>query len=129
VQVADPAGLTYPFHLVAPGLVAMARWDGDRLDDYLATPLEAATTHSVVEPDSIRRRLDKIRQLGYAWTDQELDLEVNGVAVPIDVDDIGPSAIATLYGPTYRLDPKATPDLGDRLVAFVRERSAGLFAG
>jgi DNA-binding IclR family transcriptional regulator len=129
VQVADPAGLTYPFHLVAPGLAAMARWDRDRLDDYLATPLEAATTHSVVDPDSIRRRLDEIRRLGYAWTDQELDLEVNGVAAPIDVDDIGPTAIATLYGPTYRLDPLATPDLGARLVAFVRERSAGLFAG
>jgi IclR family transcriptional regulator, acetate operon repressor len=129
VQVADPTGLAYPYHLVAPGLAAMAQWDDDRLDDYLATPLEAATTHSDVDPDSIRRRLEEIRRLGYAWTDQELDLEVNGIAVPIDIDDAGPTAIATLYGPTYRLDPVATPELGIRLVAFVRERSAGLFAG
>ncbi len=128
VQVADPAGERFAFHLVAPGLVAMAAWPGDRLDEYLATPLTAATDRSVVEPDRIRARLHRIRDRSFAWTDQELDLEVNGLAVPIRRDG-EVIAIATLYGPTYRLNADETPGLGPALAAFVTDRSAALIGG
>src|SRR5262245_37304286 len=96
VQVADPVDRTYPFHLVAPGLVAMAAWPDARLDQYLAEPLAAATTHSVTMPARIRKRLARIRRAGYAWTDQELDLEVNGLAAPIVDADGETIAVATL---------------------------------
>jgi DNA-binding IclR family transcriptional regulator len=121
VQVADPVDRTYPFHLVAPGLVAMAAWP---LDHYLVEPLAAATSHSVTEPSRIRKRLARIRLDGYAWTDQELDLEVNGLAAPI-VDNAGTTiAVATLYGPSYRFAQQLSPDLGDQFAAFARERTA-----
>ncbi len=126
VQVADPAGLTFPFHLVAPGLMVMADWPRDRLDALLARPLAASTANSVTDVDAIRSRLARIRTLGFAWTDQELDLEVNGLAVPIR-DGAGKQvAVATLYGPAYRLDALGSPDLGPALAAFVAERAVGL---
>lgn len=121
VQVADPAGESYPYHLVAPGLVVMAHWPDERLDAHLATPLAGATEHSVTKPASIRRRLAAIRRTGYAWTDQELDLEVNGLAVPI-VEDGALVAVATLYGPAYRFAEQLQPELGADLAAFVAER-------
>jgi DNA-binding IclR family transcriptional regulator len=100
VQVADPVDRTYRFHLVAPGLVAMAAWPEQRLDHYLSEPLPAATANSVTDPARIRKRLARIRRDGYAWTDQELDLEVNGLAAPI-VDAAGTTiAVATLYRPS-----------------------------
>lgn len=112
VQVADPVGDTFPFHLVAPGLVAMAAWPDARLDEYLAAPLAAATAYSMTQPRELRRRLDQIRRQGYAWTDQELDLEVNGLAAPI-LDHTGATvAIATLYGPSYRFSEAISPDRG-----------------
>lgn len=124
VQVADPVDRTYPFHLVAPGLVAMAGWPGERLDQYLSEPLAAATPNSVTEPSRIRKRLARIRRDGYAWTDQELDLEVNGLAAPI-VDGSGATiAVATLYGPSYRFAEQLSPDLGNQFAAFARERTA-----
>jgi len=124
VQVADPADRTYPFHLVAPGLVAMAAWPDDRLDAYLAEPLTGATANSVTDPGRIRKRLVRIRRDGYAWTDQELDLEVNGLAAPI-VDASGTTvAVATLYGPSYRFAEQLDPQLGRNFATFVRERSA-----
>jgi len=128
VQVADPAGVSYPFHLVAPGLMAMTDWSPDRLDAYVARPLAVATEHSVVDGTMIRRRLARARDQGFCWTNQELDLEVNGLAVPIRDAGGRQVAVATLYGPAYRLDAARSPELGPRLAAFVAERSAGLLA-
>ena len=122
VQVADPVGESYPYHLVAPGLVVMAHWPAERLDAHLAGPLAAATEHSVVKPAVVRRRLATIRRTGYAWTDQELDLEVNGLAAPILGDDGELLAVATLYGPSYRFAESLQPDLGAAFAAFVAER-------
>lgn len=124
VQVPDPVGERFDFHLVAPGLVAMAEWPDDRLAGYLTGPLEAATEHSVTGPDRIRARLRRIRDDGFAWTDQELDVDVNGLAVPVRSSTGELLAVATLYGPAYRLNPDATPDLGAALARFVAARTA-----
>lgn len=123
VQVADPIDLTYPYHLVAPGLVCMAWWPVERVEAYLAQPLVAATERSVTDPAAVRRRLRRIRRDGYAWTDQELDLEVNGLAVPIldPADEL--LAVATLYGPSYRFAEALQPALGGELAARVIERT------
>lgn len=126
VQVADPAGETFTYHLVAPGLVAMAAWTADRLDRYLAGPMAGATPNSVTRPAAIRRRLARIRRDGYAWTDQELDIEVNGLAAPIVGAAGTPIAVATLYGPSYRFAESIRPELGADLAAFVADRAATL---
>jgi DNA-binding IclR family transcriptional regulator len=128
VQVADPAGERFEFHLVAPGLVAMAEWPDDRLAQHLASPLTRATEHSVTQPRRVRARLQSVRDDGFAWTDQELDLDVNGLAVPIRSSDGVLVAVATLYGPAYRLSAKASPALGPLFAADVRRR-AGLLLG
>jgi DNA-binding IclR family transcriptional regulator len=126
VQVADPIDRTYPFHLVAPGLVAMAAWPKERLDHYLSERLPAATAHSVTDPTRIRKRLARIRRDGYAWTDQELDLEVNGLATPI-LDTAGTTiAVATLYGPSYRFAEQLDPELGAQFAALVGARTAAV---
>lgn len=124
VQVADPVGHTYRYHLIAPGLVAMAHWPSERLAAYLAEPLERATRHSVVGVTAIRKRLASTRRVGYAWTDQELDVEVNGLATPILAPEGGLLAVATLYGPSYRFSEALQPELGREFAAFVAERTA-----
>lgn len=129
VQVPDPSGQVYPHHLVAPGLVAMSAWSSARLDRHLAQPLPPSTSRSVTDPDAIRARLERIRDDGFAWTDQELDVDVNGVAVPV-LDGAGRQvAVATLYGPAYRLDPTVRPALAAELAAFVAARAPALLGG
>jgi IclR family transcriptional regulator, acetate operon repressor len=123
VQVADPLDRSYSYHLVAPGLVVMARWPRARLAAYLAASLERATPHSVSAPTAIRRRLTAVRKAGYAWTDQELDLEVNGLAAPIVAADGSVVAVATLYGPSYRFAEALQPDLGREFAAFIASRA------
>lgn len=129
VQVPDPTGERFDFHLIAPGLVAMADWSQLRLGEYLAEPLIGSTVHSVTQPGRIRARLRRIREEGFAWTDQELDLDVNGLAAPIRDRDGELVAVATLYGPAYRLDAERSPELGAAVACFVAERTAALLGG
>lgn len=126
VQVVDPTGSSFPFHVVAPGLIAMTTWKTERLDAYLGEDLTAPTEHSVTDPKKIRSRLRRAASDGFAWTNQELDLEVNGLAVPITDGDGAVVAMATLYGPSYRLSPHERPELGPAFAGFVADRASSL---
>jgi len=126
VQVPDPVGQRYPFHLVAPGLVAMAHWSPARLQAYMATELQTATVHSVTAPAKIRARCRQIRTDGFAWTNQELDLEVNGLAAPIIERSGSLIAVASLFGPAFRLAPERDPGRDLAFRAFVAERTVNL---
>ncbi len=115
VQVPDSSGASLPFHVVAPGLVLMSAWGGDRLGHYLGEPLGAATPRTITDPMQIRRQLETIRTNGFAWADQQLDLEVNGVAAPVVDADGDMVAAISLYGPAYRLNPDRAASLGTEL--------------
>ena len=62
------------------------------------------------DPAPIRERLESIRTNGYAWTDQELDIGVNGLAVGLFE---GHALVATvsLFGPDYRFSASRLPHL------------------
>lgn len=126
VQVADSTWQRYAFHVIAPGVMSMAYWDAGRLDAYLANELEPATDHSVTDPKRIAKRLRKARADGFVWTDQELDLEVNGLASPI-VDSRGALvAVMSIYGPAYRFSEIVSPRVGPEFRDLVAARAAAL---
>ncbi len=123
VQVADPVDERFEPHLVAPGIVTMAWWPQSRLEQYLAQGPRSATDHSVTAPAAIRRRLARVRRDRFAWTDQELDREVNGLAAPIRAVGGAVIAVATLYGPSYRFSQDLLPELGAAFAELVHDRS------
>lgn len=124
IQAPDPTGERLDFHLVAPGLALMTSWDDERLDTYTAAPLPAATPLTITATGPLRDAIRLSAQRGYAWADQALDLEVNGVAVLVPGAD--PVASISLYGPAYRLNPSDRPGLGDALRKLVSEQAPGL---
>ncbi len=103
ISVPVSSGQRFPFHVVAPGLVLMAAWPDDRLNEYIDSGLAAPTDHSITTADDLWARIRYVRRRGYAWTDQELDLEVNGLALPVTDDEGRVVAAVSLYGPAYRL--------------------------
>lgn len=121
VSVADINGERHPVHLVAPGLVVMAAWQTPRLEAYLAGPPQSATPFSMVKPTPLKRRMKQVREDGFAWTNQELDLGINGLAVPVAVEG-EPTATISLYGPSYRFSPEERPQLARQLVSMIDER-------
>ena len=125
VQVPSVSAERHPFHLVAPGLVLMAGWSEERLGEYLSTDLQRQTRHSVIDPTEIRRRMVEIRDAAYAWAEEELDEEVNGLACAVTSRD-GRTAAVSIYGPAYRLAPDVRPGLAQRFCDVVSERAAAL---
>ena len=124
LTVDTPTGERLDFHLVAPGLALMTSWDDERLGTYTAAPLPAATPLTITAAATLRDVVRMSAERGYAWADQALDLEVNGVAVLVPGAD--PVASISLYGPAYRLNPSDRPGLGDALRDLVSEQAPGL---
>jgi len=125
VQVPDATGSSIDFHLVAPGLALMSLWPAERLTQHLNQPLAEATDYTITDTRAIERRLAAARRDGYIWTNQELDEEINGLAVVIP--DAGPpTAAISLYGPAYRFNPDAQPTVGHQLRQLVTKRAQHL---
>lgn len=115
VQVPDSTGASLPFHQVAAGFVLMTSWSAERLRAYVGQQLPAATPFSLTTATAIRNAVTVADADGHAWAEQALDLEVNGLAVPVHDDHGHLVAAISLYGPAYRLGPAVTPDLGQQL--------------
>lgn len=124
VSVPDVTQERHHFHLVAPGLITMAWWKSSRLTEHLRD-LESATEYSVTSPKVIRARLRDIRSDGFCWTNQELDVGVNGFAVPVIQHDQLVATIS-LFAPAYRFNPEVRPSLGTDVIDLVSERLPGL---
>ena len=117
VMVRDWTGESLPMHSVPSGMTLLANLHEAELDDYLSTPPEQVTPHTLVDPEAIRERIDAIRQLGYAWGYEEGVDGINSLAAPIiDPDGLVVAAIH-IHGPAYRFpNPDRTHDLGSRLI-------------
>jgi IclR family pca regulon transcriptional regulator len=77
-------GTRLPAYLTSHGRIQLAHLPDDRLDDYLArVHLEPRTSHTVTDPQVLRRRLVETRSQGYALVDQELEEGVTSIAVPV----------------------------------------------
>lgn len=102
VQVRDWSGERVPLHVVSSGLIFLAHADVDEVEGFLASDLKRFTQDTVTEPGAIRRRLEEIRNVGYAWTKGEFRSGINSVAAPIHGP--GDTLIGALHchGPSYR---------------------------
>lgn len=117
VQVRDWTDLVNPAHIGSPGLAMMAHWDDDRVDAYLARPLERHTATTVTDPDTIRARLAAIRRDGYAVVVDEFADGIASVAACIVTPDGRVLGTIHAHGPTYRFPPEGMADDVGRVIA------------
>src|SRR5262249_19838909 len=61
-----------------------AGWTDERVADYLhRAELKARTKHSLVKKPALREAVRQARAAGYGYTDQELEIGLRSVAVPV----------------------------------------------
>ncbi len=66
------------------GRAILAFLPEDRVDDILArSDFEALTEHSLTDRAQIEEKLSSVRELGYAFNDQEVAIGVRGIAAPV----------------------------------------------
>ncbi|MCC4250357.1 MULTISPECIES: IclR family transcriptional regulator [Microbacterium] len=107
----DP-GVELPINAGASALVNLAWLPEESARALLQRPLRRFTTHTLVDPEAIIRRLREIRRAGYVITEAHVDADTVGIAAPIHgpQDDVvaGLSIVA----------------VGSRFPAAERERAA-----
>jgi IclR family acetate operon transcriptional repressor len=86
VRLSSTVGGRNPAYRTAVGKLLLSQIlpDRDAFDSWLPEePLEAPTAHTITDPDALWRELVTTRERGYATDDQENELGVNCVAVPV----------------------------------------------
>jgi IclR family pca regulon transcriptional regulator len=84
MSVALNAGSRLPAYCTSLGRVMLAHLDPDELDAYFArTKLRPMTERTVVSQKRLREILAGVRQQGYAINDEELELGLRSIAVPV----------------------------------------------
>ena len=77
-------GSRLPAYCSAIGRALLAHLPEAELAGYLErVELSALTEHTVTGPDALRRSLELVRQKGFAFVDQELEIGLRSIAVPV----------------------------------------------
>lgn len=96
-------GRRAPMHSTAVGKVMLSTMDPSRVREVVAsTGMPARTAKTLTRPESLLEQLPVIAQQGYALDDEEQELGVRCLAVPVPQ---GPTRMAlSVSGPTARVD-------------------------
>ncbi len=131
MTVAISVGTRLPAYATSMGRVLLAHADPDWLTVYLArVELRRLTRWTVTDPAGLRLVLDRVRRDDYALVDQELEMGLRSVAVP--VRDAGGVVVAAMNvaAPADRGDAASVrADLLPRLWQAAAAVSADLVAG
>jgi IclR family transcriptional regulator, pca regulon regulatory protein len=77
-------GAHLPAHCTSMGRVLLAALSGKELDAFLArSKLQSFTPYTVTDRVELRALIEKVRRNGYAIVDQELEVDLRAVAVPV----------------------------------------------
>jgi IclR family acetate operon transcriptional repressor len=71
-----------PAHCTAGGKALLA-WRDRWRESVLSVPLQRYTEHTIVDPDALRRALDRVRAEGHATEDAEYQPGVRAAAAPV----------------------------------------------
>lgn len=77
-------GTRQPAHVTAMGRVMLANLPAEKLNEIIARiDFSPLTVNSVSRPDELRKIIDKVRGQDYAIVDEELEIGLRAIAVPI----------------------------------------------
>lgn len=109
----DWSGGRMPLHCTPGGKVMLAHLPDEEREALLSAPLERFTDNTVVDPEELRKQLREIREIGYAYTIEELETGLNGVAAPVRRPGGEAAAAIGVYGPAFRLPADSLEELGE----------------
>ncbi|OEC36624.1 IclR family transcriptional regulator [Pseudomonas sp. 1D4] len=84
ISVDLSVGSRLPAYCTSMGRILLAALDDAALEDYLEhADLQVKTSRTVCTPDGLRASIDEIRRQGWVIIDQELEMGLRSVAVPL----------------------------------------------
>jgi IclR family pca regulon transcriptional regulator len=83
MSVGLSVGSRLPAHCTSMGRVLLAEADPATVDSILADPLRAMTPRTETDRDRLKTELRRVRAAGFAVVDEELELGLRSIAVPV----------------------------------------------
>ncbi|WP_417218272.1 IclR family transcriptional regulator domain-containing protein [Arthrobacter sp.] len=112
MRVGIAVGSRFPAYATSMGRVLLAHLDHAALDAALAArPLEALTPTTLTDPSALRRELAAVRDQGWCLVDQELEVGLRSIAVPVMSPD---GTVAAALNVSMSTMPGAAPGGGNR---------------
>lgn len=111
ISVGISVGARYPAHCTANGRVLLAFQQPDHLERLLKTiPLTRMTDRTVTDPVQFRKVLEQVSEQGWSLVDQEMEIGLMSIAVPLR-NSAGSLVGAINVGvPTVRMGPQYMVD-------------------
>ena len=111
LRVNAQVGTLNPLHCTALGKALLAFGDLE-----LPPLLESFTPHTLIDPARLRKNLEQVRAQGYAVDDEEFDLGVRCIAVPVfDFRGKATGSIG-ISGPATRITQERLPELAASVI-------------
>jgi len=105
MRVVQIIGARAPLHITAVGKIFLAADEPEKTSDYMKrTGLPKYTEHTLTDPESFARELDRIRQQGYAYDNEEAEKGVSCIGAGIYNDEGRLVAGLSVSAPSDRLD-------------------------
>lgn len=127
ISVGISPGTRFPAHATSMGRVLLAALPAVDLGAYFATArLDALTPRTLTSREAIEAELTRVRVQGYAVVDQELEVGLRSLAVPVLGSD-GRTLAAINLALSARLDGEEDREAEvQRLVPELRKAAAGI---
>jgi DNA-binding IclR family transcriptional regulator len=109
----DWTGRHTPLHATAAGKIFLSHMPEDQRLRILGGRLERFTENTIVEPASLMDHTSKVRDEGYGYTVEELEVGLNAVGAPIRRADGAVVGAVSVSGPAFRLPPDAFSEIGE----------------
>ena len=106
-------GKQNPMHCTSTGKVLLAFLSPDDRRRLLSKPLPRLTPRTITERATLEKQLQRVREDGYAFTLEELEVGLNAVAAPVRDSRGEVIAAVSVSGPSYRVSPQRLSELGE----------------
>lgn len=127
VNIGISVGSRAPVHAVSTGRVLMAALSDDKLQRYLDEgDFEKVTPLTTVSKVKLRAEIDEVRARGWSIVDQELEVGLRSISVPIRGSDGTVIAALNVCCPSSRISPE---DIRTRILAELLTASRQITAG
>ena len=87
----------------------------EELDAFLSKPLKPLTFNTITDPKAFKDEMKKIRENGYGGDDEEIEIGLSCVAVPVMKSENKPGFAISVAGPTARINEHKKHDIVDDL--------------
>lgn len=124
VRIAGTVGDTLPAHVAAGAKAILAHSSPNSWKRFSKTKMPSYTQNTITDPKVLRDRFEDIRQQGFAFDNEEHDIGINAIGVPIFNNDEEPVAALVVAGPSQRI----TWDNDSSYVPKIKETAAKISA-